>query len=264
MASDANLVLNLSNLVGMGMAGIDTDTSDTQHYPGSLYFCVDAFGPRILKYGRNRNGSAITRGELQSLVSDDQTAAIATTITNAVAAGSSTTSVETTGLTANDHDGMLCYCLDNDDSAGAAPEGETAIVASNTTTIVTLEANYPFSTAIAVNDDLELIANWQGTDSADGDLAIAVLGVVVGRDGISDGNYGWYQTYGYISADITSTPTTTDLDNLVANANALNDGGSDGIELWCAIGLAVGTDDQVAQTIPVHVTLFQAHGTGTP
>ena len=55
--------------------------------------------------------------------------------------------------------------------AGAAPEGESGIVSANTATVMSFEADYPFSVALAANDDLELIANWQTTDCADGDFA---------------------------------------------------------------------------------------------
>jgi hypothetical protein len=167
-----------------------------------------------------------------------------------------TTSATTSGLTASDHQGKIANVLDNDDSAGAAPEGQSSIVADNTATKITMEADYPFSVALAANDDLELLATWQVEDAAASDEAWTVAGVVVGNDGISDGNYGWVQIEGAVSADI-DTALVTDGDALIAGAAVLADpAGASAAELRCAIAMVAVSADQVAQTCPVMLKLF--------
>ena len=260
MSSASTLVLQSASLTGRGVPDFNSDSEKPLANPGVMYFFHDRYGPRIAQYIRNRSGSAFAMGELAALLSD-AVGDSATSVAN-ITAGS-TTSATASSLTANNHDGMICYVLDNADSAGAAPEGEASIVASNTATVITLEPKAPLSTALAVNDDLELIANYQCHDSADGDHAVKVAGVVLGKDGISDGNYGWVQNHGPVMANITTAATTVH-DCVVADAAVLGDGGTDGIELWCGTALAVATADQVAQTCPVRMSLFQAHGLGTP
>lgn len=258
MATNNDIVFRMANLTGRSMHDINGDDSTPHARPGSWYFAVDAFGPRIFMYGRNRNGSAITMGELMSYEADGANVK-STTVSN-ITAGS-TTSATTSSLTADDHQGKICYVLDNNDSAGAAPEGQSSIVAGNTATVITMEPSYPFGTALAANDDLELIANWQFEDAADGDEAWTVAGVVVGKNGISDGNYGWLQQEGPVSADIV-TGAVSEGDPVVADAAIVGSFGSDGQELWIGIALAAASADQAAQTLPVMMKLITAAGPG--
>jgi hypothetical protein len=173
----------------------------------------------------------------------------------------STVKAVTTGLTASEHDGKLCYVLDDAGGAGAAPEGEIGIIGSNTTTTINLDPNRPLSAALAVNDDLVLIANWQGEDAADGDLAHTVLGVAMGTSGISDNGYGWVHRLGVTPAAIAAGAIVAG-DPVVAAAGVLGAFGTDGQELWCGIALAAASADMVALQAPVHLTVFSAAGPG--
>lgn len=254
MASNNDLVFRLANLMGMGMADINTDTAASHHRPGALYHCVDAFGPRILKYVQNQSGSAVAKGELLRHP--------ANTAVNNISAGT-VTSATTTGLTIDDHQGKLFYVLDNDDTAGAAPEGETSIVSTNSATVVTAEAGYPFSVALAVNDDVVLISTYQVEDAADNDLAVDVAGVVVGLDGFADNNFGWVQKEGFCVCGVTAT-TTVSRNPLVAGAALVAELTSgDGLELWVGYSLAVATSDQAGTNrVPANLKLFTAQGPG--
>src|SRR3990167_2184192 len=138
MATNNDLVLNVGSITGLGMREINGDDVNPYARPGTIAIIVDAFGPRILKYCRHVNGSAITMGELHAYAAG--AANVRTPSVPNITSGP-TTGAAATGLTANRHDGMICYVLDNNDSAGAAPEGEASIVADNTTTAITLEAD---------------------------------------------------------------------------------------------------------------------------
>lgn len=253
MASNNALFLNLGTIIPVGMADLERDDASPYQRAGTLSLVVDAYGPRILQYVQNQSGSAFAKGELVKKV--------ANTAVNNITAGS-TTSATTTGLTVGDHAGKLCYVLDNDDSAGAAPEGQVSIVAGNTATIITIEGDYAFGTALAANDDLVLISNWQATDAADGDIAINELGVVLAVDGVANNDYGWVQKEGYVVALLLSGAITAG-DPVVADAAQIGAFGTDGQELWVGYALAAVSADQTAERGPVNLKLFSAAGPGT-
>ena len=250
-----DLVLKIGSITGLGQ-GINTDDPDTgtTARPGTLRILVDAYGYRILQYVKNTTASAAALGELLSKVAN-------TAVSN-ITAGS-VRQATTTGLTANAHDGRLCYVTDNDDSAGAAPEGETSVVKNNSTTIIDMEFDMPFSVALAANDDLTLISNWQGADAADGDLAVNVLGVVLGNQGISTLQFGWVQKEGYCPGVDALSGAITAGDPVVADAAQVGAFGSDGQELWVGVALGAMAADQTADTLPVNIRLFSCAGPGT-
>lgn len=253
-----DLVLNVGSITGLSMADINTDDAtgaSLRARPGTISILVDAYGYRIVQYVKNVSNSVYAIGELVSKTAN-------TAVSN-ITAPASTTTATTTGLTADDHDGRLCYVLDNDDSAGAAPEGETSVVANNTATLITVEADMPFSVALAANDDLTLISNWQSTDSADGDLAHNVLGVVMGRDGFSDNQFGWVQKEGICPRVESSSAAFTAGDPVVADVAQVGTFGTDGQELWVGIALAGESADQAADMLPVNLKIFTCAGPGT-
>lgn len=249
-----DIVLKVGSITSLGGAGIDSDSADSLRRPGTIHFMVDAFGYRILQYVRNRSGSAFAMGELLSKPAN-------VAVSNQT--GTVTTSATTTGLTADDHNGKLAYVLDDTGAAGAAPEGETTIVASNSATIITFERDMPLSVALASGDDLTLISNWQAEDAADGDIAVDVLGVVVGRDGFANGNYGWVQKEGFCPGVDTTGAAITAGNPVVADVAQIGAFGTDGQELWVGVALATGSSDQAAAILPVNLRLFTAAGTGT-
>ncbi|HAM54115.1 MAG TPA: hypothetical protein DCQ64_01340 [Candidatus Rokubacteria bacterium] len=249
-----DLVLKVGSITSTSLSDINGDSATPQNRPGTLSIIVDAFGPRILQYVQNKSGSAVAMGELLSKPAN-------VSVSN-ITAGS-TTQATTSGLTADAHDGKLCYVLDNADSAGAAPEGEVSIVRNNTATLIDVERDRPFSVALAVNDDLVLISNWQAEDAADGDLAVDVLGVVLGNQGFADTNYGWVQREGYVVADLEAATGLTAGDPVVADAARIGDFDTDGQELWVGYALATVTSDIVPDVAPVNLRLFTAAGPGT-
>jgi hypothetical protein len=256
MASNNDLFLNLGHLSGLGMADFNRDDVKPYQRPGTIAWVVDAFGPRIVKYIKNVSGSIIAKGELMSYASDGANVK-STSVTN-ITSGT-TTSFVTSGLTANRHNGMIAYVLDVAAVAGAAPEGESSIVASNTTTNVTLESDYAYSSTLAVNDDIELIATYQVEDAAGADEAWTVAGVVLAKDGVSDGNYGWIQVEGVTPALSASSAVEGDpLEAGTATFTPL----TGGHELWCGIALSALSTDEALKQIPVHVKLFSTENTG--
>jgi len=86
-----------------------------------------------------------------------------------------TSSITTTGLTEDLYVGALLRCTDDAGAAGAAPEGEIGVIASNTATVVTLDAKYgTFSASPAVNDDFQIIIPFGVVDSAAGAWEVGI------------------------------------------------------------------------------------------
>lgn len=251
-----DLVLKIGSIVPVGMADINTDDPDTgtRARPGTLSFLVDAYGYRILQYVKNVSGSAFAMGDLVTKVAN-------TAVTN-ITSGSVRQAV-TTGLTADAHDGRLCYVLDNDDTAGTAPEGETSVIKNNTTTNIDMEFDMPFSVALAANDDLTLISNWQAADAADGNLVVNVLGAVVGNAGITNNQFGWVQKEGYCPYLRALSGAVTAGDPVVADAAQVGAFGTDGQELWVGVALAAMSADQTRDRMLINLKVFTAAGPGT-
>lgn len=152
-----------------------------QETPGIERSIMTAFGPAIVRYGRATQSGGATRGELTKYKAN-------VTIDN-ITSGSTTTIV-TTGLTANAHDGDILVCFDNNDSAGAAPEGEAVPIIKNTTTTVYADPNNPFSVAAAVNDDFRVVSYSKNIDSAAGDERADLFGIAAVT--ITENYWGWF------------------------------------------------------------------------
>jgi hypothetical protein len=223
-----------------------------------LSFISDAMGPRILKYVKNVRGANSAVAELCEYAADG--ANVLTTTVSNITAGS-TTSATTSGLTAGRHQGMICYVFDNADSAGAAPEGEVSVVANNTATVITMEADYPYSVALAVNDDLELIATYQTETTAANAEAWTCPGFVAGKDGIDNNNFGWLIMEGFVLAKGTAA-NITEGDPVEAAANGSISTVAQGHEEWVGLALAVMTNDSVSLRVPISAKLFTYENSG--
>lgn len=244
----ADLFLHMGNMIPVGNEDLNADHLNAKHKLGQLSFQIDAYGFRVFEYCRNMSGSAIAQGELQKRIAD-------ATIAN-ITSGT-TTSATKSGFTAGAYAGRILYVDDNDDSAGAAPEGESSPIVSNSATVIQVDAGRPFTVALAANDDLRVVSFNHLNDAADGDLASKVKGVAVGKGGVSDNYYGWWQRYG-LCPDVLhkATSAVTSLNPVVADAAAVGTHGSDAVDLW--VGTQIGTHaaDVVSNKSPVDLLLF--------
>ena len=259
MSSSTDFFFRVGNLSGMGSNDLSGNDTVPQMEPGTISWVRDAFGYRLVRYCKNVHASAaLALGSLQAIVSDGANV-VTTTVTN-ITSGSTTHAI-TSGLTAGRHDGMICFVLDSAQGTGIAPEGEASIVDKNTATRIDFAKQYPFSTALAANDDLELIGTYQAEAAADGDEAWTIHGVVVGKNGIDAGKYGWIQLEGNTMAN-GGTNAIAEGDPVVAGAAIVDAFGTDGQELWVGIALASGSTDEVTPRIPVRLKLLASAGPG--
>lgn len=245
----SNLFLDMGNMLPVSERDLNANDLTANAPLGSIAFRRDAFGFRVFKYCRNLSGSAIAQGELQKRVADG-------TISNATSG--TTTSVTKTGaaLTASALKGRILYVEDNDDSAGAAPEGEASPIVANGTETITVDSRMPFTVAVAANDELRYWTFDHLVDAADSDLASKVVGVCVGTGGVSDNYHGWWQIHGPCPGVIHTAATVTSLNPVVAGAAAVAAHGSDAVDLWVGYQLGTHTSDVVALKSPVYVQLF--------
>jgi hypothetical protein len=180
------------------------------------------FGLRGFKYVRFDQAGGVTKGQLQSKIANIDVANILS---------GTTTSITTAGLTANILVGGILVCIDDAGAAGAAPEGESALIVENTTSVITIHENDAFSVAPAVNDDFKVILPWAVVDSVDGNAAGIVQGVVMADQDQYD--YGWVQFLG-INNDVDAIAAGTALvldESVVAGAALVNDGAADAVDL---------------------------------
>lgn len=179
------------------------------------------FGYRRFQYLRCDQSGGCTAGQLQSFKPNVSVANISGTHT--------TTSIETSGLVANIHVGGILYCLDDAGGAGAAPEGQSAIITANTATVVTV--GDAFSAAPVDDDDFVIIFPWAVIDSADGDFASQVAGVAMAAHDQYD--WGWFQFEGiHPLVDAKAAGVTLPAgESVVADVATVTDGAGDAVDL---------------------------------
>lgn len=224
--------LHIGSIAPIGGGGLNANDLGPTNREGLISFMMDDFGFRAFQYVRNWNGSDLVQGDLQSKIADLD-------ITD-LDSGTTTSATKTSGFTANKHNGMLLVVNDNDDAAGGEPEGECSIItAGNTADKVDVDADRPFTVALAANDDVSVFSIWHCDDSADSDPAADVMGIVIAEDGMTDQYYGWLQIYGLCPKAKHSAADVADKAEIVAGAAVVADAGSDGQEL--IIGYQIGT-----------------------
>lgn len=237
MTIEANKLLGgVSALRDSFVAPIDDSTSTKREDPLTLRYTHDPyFGVRGFVYARCDQSGGCTAGQLQS-----KRANVA--ITN-ISAGT-TTSITTTGLTADILVGGILVCIDDAGAAGAAPEGEKGIVIANSATLVEIDTDDAFSVAPAANDDFNVVLPWAVDDSADGDAAGIVMGVAMAAHDQYD--WGWFQFLG-IHPEVDTDGDAIPVDeSVVASTAAVGDGAGDAADLRVGRLLAPISADTVA------------------
>ena len=215
------------------------------------------WGLRIFKLVKNLNGSTIAKGDLMSYV---DVASVGT-----ITAGT-TTSITTSGLTANDLEYQMIICGDDAGAAGAAPEGEASYCTANTTTLITLHSDYPFSAAIAASDTAAVVYVNGVHDAAGSDergFGLGTSGVAgVAYGAAADNSWFWILQKGWCSAKNTDALTQQEL---VAGTALIQDASEGAQELvigQCPLAQFAGTEASFAT---VYINVFDTITiTGTP
>lgn len=162
-----------------------------------------------------------------------------------------TTSLVTSGLTADIYKGGILRCTDDAGAAGAAPEGESAIIIDNTTTTITVDSNDAFSAALAANDDFHIVLRFAVVAAASGDTNAKVAGVAMATH--AQYNYGWVQFYGQhpsVAAVAAGTGITADK-AVIASTAVVTVGSTSAAELRIGYTPTGLTSDTVLRTVLV-------------
>ena len=206
MATTAKAYLDLAPIRPVTALDLELNSSSIgDYFAGQRTTLFNRYGGNnVYMLGQCRNGSTVVQGELVSKIGD----ATGYTAAGSITGGSTTTAI-TSGLTADDHEGAILRVLDNADSAGAAPEGESSIISAQTATLITVDSDLPFSAAIASSDTADILGVYSFADAAADDEAVGILGVVVGESGISDNSFGFLQESGINPQTLMRASTAT-------------------------------------------------------
>lgn len=270
-----NNYLKLGMLTGIGHADLNGDYNPRvaldEFRPGQIALATDKFGEKIFKYVRNLSGSAFAQGDLVRRVAvvsvTDITSGTTTSATLVAGFTLGTVYVLAGKHQGGKHVGMMLYCVDNNDSAGAAPENEVSIIENNTADVANVDPDYAFSAALAVNDDLRILSpGWHAEDAVAADLAQNTLGIVVGPNGFSDGNYGWVQQHGLCPiANSKNSVTFVAGGAVIAGAAVIDIDAAGGLELAIGYTPFAMTSDSARDKLPCFLTLFSpAMNVATP
>ncbi len=254
-----NSFLNLGHLQGMGTDDLNGDSATPKVRPGVFSYAVNAFGPVVYMYARNVIGSTAVQGELMSRMAD-------VALTN-ITSGTTTSATKAASWTANKHVGEILYVQDNDDSAGAAPEGEASIIGTNTAATANVDPSYPYSVALAANDDLDTISpGWHLIAAAASDKAVEVKGVVIPKAGITDMYYGWVQCYGICPfVNLKASTGFTDRAAIIADTAKIAPDANGGLELVVGYSVGTVTSDIVSDVGMAFINVYApANNVGTP
>lgn len=195
----AAAVLGLGNLLALGTDDVTKTSSAKKAKLGTLSIQVDEFGyHRIFRYCR------LMLAGTPGLVFDR--VALVTGTTDG--AGTTSLAIDGTNFTAGDEVGKIFQV---NVAGGAAPEGETALIVSNTVTNLYLDPNYPLSVAAASGITY---SDWGVQHYDAGALAsnnINCAGILMGTPVAKD--YGWCQIHGFhpaVQVDPNSAAITAD------------------------------------------------------
>ena len=239
-------LFDVGHLTPISGGDIQASSVDPKFTPGAFAFMRDQMGPKYMKYIRNRTASTFAQGALVSKLGDTSGQTAKTTST-----GSKTHVVPTVDFTADDHEGAILYVLDNDATAGAAPEAEAALIVRNSATRAEFDPDYPLSVALASAMTLLVLATYGAELSADGDFNYTVLGVVLPSTGILTKEYGWVQQFGRCRAQIKASTGysgsgTTPVTQISADTGKCGTVGTDQANLVVGRAMIVLTSDIVS------------------
>jgi hypothetical protein len=178
---------NLANMIHLAGPDLEANDLSPRFTPGGFGFFADAHGPRFMQYIKSAETST-------TLALGDWVCRAADVTISSITSGTTVSVTKTAaGLTASAHIGK--ELIDETEAvAGGAPEGESGIIVANTTTVVTIDSLYPFSTAPSATANMRIRSVFHGIQNTSATTKSRnMLGSVVAAGGITAGYYGWVQ-----------------------------------------------------------------------
>lgn len=204
--------------------------SEAKEQPGRVRWTYDAiFGRRGFIYLRCDQSGGCSAGALQKRIG-------LIDVPN-IASGTTTSIVPGAALSVSDkYVGGLLYCLDDAGAAGAAPEGEIGLITKQTTTLIEVDSNDPFSVSPALNDDFKIFYPWAVSNAAASDSAYEVAGVAMAT--LTQYQWGWFQFFGlHPSVNAVAAGTALTAGEAVVAGTAVVDNGAAAVATHLHIGI---------------------------
>ena len=186
--------LDLRTITGLSGGEVERNHQTPGTFaPGQPTMLHAATGLVIVQLVQNRGGADLPRYTLTKLIGAHGVTGVSNFTTQA---GDRRGGVTTSGRTANQHVGAIAIIT----GQGAdEPTGEYVLIIGNTATRISFDPRLSLSADLAASgDDLSIISTYQIQISSDSEetAAHAIPGIVVGPDGIDDGNFGFVQCFG--------------------------------------------------------------------
>lgn len=212
------------------------------------YKNVRCTGKCEFMWGCNRRGSALTVGLVAAVlanlaVTQDEGS---TGVTDTVG-----TFTDEAAFVEGEEVGNLLYILDDAGAAGAAPEGEWAVVIKNDADTLFLQPD--LTTAPAVGDTGVLMRNNGAvTIGAIGNTKYFTAGVTMAAS-VADNEWGWFLRKGLVEAAIVAAGTTVSITAgmIVTTGGLLTNSSTSALSLMVARALSAYTTDTVKRIVPV-------------
>jgi hypothetical protein len=188
---------SIGNIIPIGQSDLTADDKDDARTaaPGQISIIVDAFGEKKFQYLRCRQNGGHAKGEAASLRTATS-GGVSEEFTLSTGGGLASNRLYGKFNSAAKFKGWMCTHLNNVSTAGGAPEGEVAIVASNTASSIWFDSGRGFTTAPKVGDTVGLTSVHDVVDAAAEDKMHIAKGICV--NGISVDRWGWYQQQGVV------------------------------------------------------------------
>lgn len=181
--------LNMGNIIPIGIGDIESSDPDDNKSaaPGQFSIIRDAFGERMLRYMRCQQVGGHLKGE----AARRRTASNTTLSTGGTLASNR---IYGAFNSAGKFKGAMCIHTNNTSTVGAAPEGEVAIIASNTASCAFLDPQAGFTATPNAGDTVSMYSVFGVEDASFGDAAALGAGIACGD--ITVNEWGWYQCKG--------------------------------------------------------------------
>lgn len=209
MAQTLDGYLDLRHITGLSGGDLELDSARRSggFQPGQPVWMHDAFGLRLFVYIQNRDtAGAFTRGMITSRMGGNN----GTTAVTASTATTTSISFAAAALTTNQHVGAIAL-IGGLAASTAATEGEASIVVSNSSSQINMDGRFPYSAAPVASQVANLIGTYNVHRSVSADTNTTTQGVVIARNGISTGNFGFVQGIGFCPRVEKDTLTTNAL-----------------------------------------------------
>jgi len=219
------------------------------------YKNVQCHGECWFRWGVNRSGTTFALGEIARRTADLAVTADSDGTTTTINDG-------TTTFVADEEVGNTVFILNAASGAGAAPEGEWAVIVKNTGGTLTVQP--AFSTAV-LDTDTAVVHRLNHLGLLGGAIErYETFGVTIASGGVADNTWGWFLAKGMVTAGTLAGEAFAAGEGLIGAAGGLLDSSSTSAQdLMLARAVSANTGDLVLDLVPVYFDVLSGAFTTT-